>query len=101
MSEAVETDVMSEGSPEEANDGRHAKVRRGVVVSAKADKTVIVSVERRIRHRKYKKFVTVRKRYPAHDTIGVTEGDFVLIRETRPISKTKRWRVSRKLERGE
>lgn len=102
MSDAVETGATPEAAEaDEKTQGRHSKERRGVVVSAKMDKTVIVSVERRIRHRKYKKYVTVRKRYPAHDTVGVQEGDFVLIRETSPISKSKRWRVSRKLERGE
>lgn len=100
MTDAVETGAQPEAAAE-TKAGRQAKERRGVVVSAKMNKTVIVSVERRIRHRKYKKYVTVRKRYAAHDTVGVTEGDFVLIRETSPISKTKRWRVSRKLERGE
>ncbi|MCB9645289.1 MAG: 30S ribosomal protein S17 [Deltaproteobacteria bacterium] len=100
MSEGVEQGAVPEATAE-ATEDRHTKERRGVVVSAKMNKTVIVAVERRIRHRKYKKYITVRKRYAAHDTIGVQEGDVVLIRETRPMSKTKRWRVSRKLERGE
>lgn len=100
--QAQEAPANNDAAPAaEATAGRHTKERRGLVVSAKTDKTVIVSVERRIRHRRYKKYVTVRKRYAAHDTIGVQEGDLVLIRETRPLSKTKRWRVSRKLERGE
>ncbi len=102
MTEAVEAgttpDVATEA--EEAK-GAHIKERRGVVVSTKMKNTVIVAVERRIRHRRYKKYVTVRKRYAAHDLIGVSEGDNVLIRETRPLSKTKRWRVSRRLELGE
>lgn len=78
---------------------RNIKERRGVVVSAKSAKTVIVRVERRIKHRKYKKYITLRKRYAAHDTIGCQEGDLVLIHETAPVSKTKRWRVSKKLGR--
>ena len=101
MSEGVEQGVVPEAAAESAVESRHSKERRGVVVSAKMNKTVIVAVERRIRHRKYKKYITVRKRYAAHDTIGVQEGDVVLIHETRPMSKTKRWRVARKLERGE
>jgi len=76
---------------------RTIKERRGKIVSAKSEKTVIVMVERRIRHRQYKKYVTVRERYAAQDNLGCVEGDIVLIKETRPISKTKRWRVSRKL----
>lgn len=107
MTEGVETQAAAEAEDAKVEEttaeakGRHTKERRGVVVSTKMNKTVIVSVERRIRHRKYLKYVTVRKRYAAHDTIGVSEGDIVLISETRPLSKTKRWRVSRKLERGE
>jgi small subunit ribosomal protein S17 len=102
MTEGVETGAVPEAAAEtQEPTGRHTKERRGVVVSTKMNHTVIVSVERRIRHKKYKKYVTVRKRYAAHDQLGVAEGDIVLIRETRPLSKTKRWRVSRKLERGE
>jgi len=91
MSEAVET----QGA--EAAPRRTIKERRGKIVSAKMEKTVVVQVERRIRHRRYKKYVTVRERYAAHDNLGCVEGDIVLIKETRPMSKTKRWRVSRKL----
>lgn len=102
MTEAVETEAVAAGEPAEAAPtGRHVKERRGQVVSAKMNNTVIVSVERRIRHKKYKKYITVRKRYAAHDEIGVAEGDHVLIRETRPLSKTKRWRVSKRLAQGE
>ena len=104
MTEAVqsETEAAAGEQPAEAKaSGRHVKQRRGQVVSAKMDKTVIVAVERRIRHRKYKKYITVQKRYAAHDEIGVAEGDYVLIRETRPLSKTKRWRVSKRLGQGE
>lgn len=76
---------------------RIVKERRAVVVSAKSQETVIVTVERRVKHPKYKKYLTVRKRFAAHDTLGCQEGDLVLIRETRPMSKTKRWRVFKKL----
>ena len=75
----------------------HRKERRGVVVSAKMEKTVVVRVERRVKHRKYKKFVRVWKRFAAHDEVGCKEGDLVLIQETRPLSKTKRWKVVRQL----
>jgi small subunit ribosomal protein S17 len=91
MTEAVE----AQGA--EAAPRRAIKERRGKIVSAKMEKTVIVEVERRIRHRRYKKYVKVRERYAAHDNLGCAEGDIVLIKETRPMSKTKRWRVSRKL----
>jgi small subunit ribosomal protein S17 len=89
--------AQPENTVEQADERRTTKERRGKIVSAKMQSTVIVAVERRIRHRRYKKFVTVRERYAAHDTLGCVEGDIVLIRETRPMSKTKRWRVARKL----
>lgn len=76
---------------------RSIKTRRGKVVSSKMEKTVIVQVERRVRHRRYKKYITVRERYAAHDLVGCVEGDLVVIRETRPMSKSKRWRVARKI----
>ena len=83
---------------EESNAGQAPRIRRrkereGVVVKASAEKTVVVQVSRRIKHPRYKKYVTRRKRYAVHDTVGVTVGDFVKIRETRPLSKTKRWQV--------
>lgn len=77
----------------------HVKERRGVVVSAKMQKTVVVRVERRVKHRKYKKYVRIWKRYLAHDEIGCQEGDLVLIHETRPLSKSKRWKIVRQLGR--
>ncbi len=88
-----------DASPEEAGApaARTVKERRGKVVSAKMTNTVVVQVERRVRHRRYHKYVTIRDRYAAHDTMGCVEGDIVLIKETRPVSKTKRWRVARKL----
>lgn len=76
---------------------RGVKTRRGKVVSAKMQKTVIVQVERRVRHARYNKFITIRERYAAHDAMGCVDGDIVVIRETRPMSKNKRWRVARKL----
>ncbi len=91
---------MSEGEvkPAEGEPRRNVKERRAVVVSAKMTRTVIVAVERRVSHPTYKKYVTVQKKYAAHDTLGCQPGDVVLIRETRPVSKTKRWRVVRKLD---
>lgn len=77
------------------------KRRRGRVVSAKMEKTLIVAVDRRVKHKIYKKYVTVTKRHAVHDDIGCAVGDKVQIEETRPISKTKRWRVTRKLDKGE
>ena len=66
------------------------KTLRGTVVSDKMDKTVIVSVERYVKHPKYKKFQKISKRYKAHDeTNSAKVGDEVMIRECRPMSKDK------------
>ena len=77
------------------------RTRRAVVASNKMDKTVIVEVVRRFRHPKYKKFVKRRLRYSAHDAENSCNiGDVVTIEETRPLSKSKRWRVSQVIERA-
>ena len=70
------------------------RVLQGVVVSDKADKTVIVVGERRLKHSLYKKFIKRSKRYHAHDEANTAKtGDIVRIRECRPISKTKSWEI--------
>lgn len=67
----------------------------GVVVSDKMQKTVVVAVTRTKKHPKYKKYYKVTTRFKAHDEAGQYHvGDKVVIRETRPISKDKRWTVS-------
>jgi len=65
----------------------------GRVVSNKMQKTVIVAVDRLVRHRLYKKIIRRTNKFVAHDELSCQEGDVVRIIETRPISKTKRWRV--------
>jgi small subunit ribosomal protein S17 len=70
------------------------RILQGVVVSDKMDKTVVVSVERRVMHPIYKKFIRRSKKYHAHDENNTFKaGDTVRIRECRPISKTKTWEV--------
>jgi small subunit ribosomal protein S17 len=70
------------------------RVLQGIVVSDKADKTVVVLVERKIQHSVYKKFIKKSKKYSAHDAANVCKmGDVVSIVESKPISKTKRWAV--------
>ncbi len=76
------------------------KLRTGTVLKAKMQKTVVVEVLRSSRHPKYPKFVAQRERYAAHDEKGAKVGDTVLIEETRPMSKTKRWKVKEILERA-
>lgn len=77
------------------------KVRQGIVVSDSNDKTIIVEVQSRKPHPTYGKMMTSSKRYHAHDEqneAGV--GDTVQITETRPLSKTKRWRLSKIVEKA-
>jgi len=76
------------------------KVRTGVVVSDKRQKTVTVELERRFAHGFYGKQITRTKRVAAHDEQGAKQGDRVRIMETRPLSKTKRWRVVEIVERA-
>ena len=77
------------------------KVREGLVVSAKMDKTVIVAVNDRVQHRRYGKTLQRTKRLYAHDEANdAREGDRVRVSETRPLSKQKRWRVVEVLERA-
>jgi small subunit ribosomal protein S17 len=72
----------------------------GVVVGDKMDKTRVVVVERRLAHRKYGKYMTRRAKYKAHDEKNEYHvGDRVEIVESRPLSREKRWRVERLLER--
>jgi small subunit ribosomal protein S17 len=79
----------------------HRKTRIGVVVSDKMDKTVVVSISKKIQHPKYKKFVSRRVKYKAHDEANTCRiGDRVEIEETRPLSREKRWRVSQIIERA-
>lgn len=70
------------------------RVLQGTVVSDAAEKTVVVRVERRVRHPMYKKFITRSKKYMAHDEDNASKvGDVVRIRECRPISKRKTWEI--------
>jgi small subunit ribosomal protein S17 len=77
------------------------KERVGEVIANSNAKTITVRVERRFPHRKFKKVVTGYKKFYAHDEKGEAKvGDQVLIEETRPLSKTKRWRLVQIIERG-
>jgi small subunit ribosomal protein S17 len=92
------------------NDGRahrgRPKTRIGIVTSNKMSKTVVVTVRRRASHATYGKIQTLREKYKAHaedhdpKKPTINEGDKVLIAETRPLSKDKRWRVVKVLERA-
>jgi small subunit ribosomal protein S17 len=84
--------MSTETTPAEQSAQRRELVGR--VVSDKMDKTVTVEVVRTLRHRKYHKFISRRKKYHAHDENNEFKvDDVVVIRESRPLSKTKRWVV--------
>lgn len=73
----------------------------GTVVSSKMDKTVVVQVERLVKHKLYLKFIRRRSRFSAHDENNACQvGDKVLLTGSRPLSKTKRWRVSQIVEKA-
>jgi len=93
MPETVENKVESRGNRKE---------RVGEVISAKMAKTIVVRVERRFPHPRYRKVVTAYTKFYAHDEKSEAKaGDRVLIQETRPLSKLKRWRLVQVVERGE
>lgn len=75
------------------------KVRRGIVVSNKMEKTVVVLLSRQVQHPLYGKTVKKSNRIKAHDEMSCDVGDVVEIVETRPLSKEKRWRVSTIIEK--
>lgn len=94
---------MSEttGSPASASRPNARKVREGLVVSAAMERTVVVAVVDRVRHRRYSKIIQRTRRLQAHDeTNEIRVGDRVRIAETRPMSKLKRWRVVEVLEKA-
>lgn len=81
-------------SPSLVGPPRHRRQEKvGLVTSDKMQKTVVVRVERQVRHRKYKRYIRRRTKFMAHDEIGAHIGDIVRIVETRPLSARKRWRV--------
>ncbi len=101
--QAAEPPLGQAAEPPLADGARlRRKIRTGVVVSAQNDKTVTVLVERQFAHPLYTKQVRKTKKYRAHDEKNEYKtGDVVRITETRPLSKTKRWRVIELLERSE
>ncbi len=87
--------------PEETKAGGRAKMRQGIVVSDKADKTITVRVDMARQHRRYGKIVRTSSTLHAHDeTNDAHIGDTVRLIESRPLSRTKRWRLVEVLERA-
>ena len=89
---AAEAAAPAEAASEDETSRGHRKERVGVVVKS-SEKTAVVQVSRRVKHKRYGKYINRRKRYAVHDELGVAVGEWVRIRETRPLSKNKRWRV--------
>ena len=96
MSETTDT---ATGPATEARNAR--TVREGVVTSSAMDKTLVVTVTERVRHAKYNKFINRSKKLYVHDEANdAGVGDKVRVSETRPLSKTKRWRLVEIMERA-
>lgn len=92
---------MAESAEKEEVQRNLRKERIGMVKSAKMNKTITVLVERKVKHPMYGKFVKLSKKYHVHDEKEEAgEGDFVRIVETRPLSKTKRWRLKEIIEKA-
>ncbi len=87
----------SEANAAETSQAETSRAKRsqkvGTVASDKMTKTVVVRVDRLVRHRKYRRYVRRTSKFMAHDELGATVGDKVRIVETRPLSARKRWRV--------
>jgi small subunit ribosomal protein S17 len=92
---------MAEAVVEKEEDRGRRKVRVGKVVSDKMDKTVVVVIERLVKHPEYKRYVRRRSRFKVHDEKNeCKEGDTIRFMETRPLSKEKRWRFVEFVERA-
>jgi len=92
---------MSEQAAKAEVDRNPRKTRQGLVVSDKMDKTVIVSIEDRVKHKMYGKVMRRQSKLQAHDEANACGiGDRVIVMETRPLSATKRWRVVEIIEKA-
>ena len=95
------TEITTTSSTAEDAVRNARKVREGIVVSNKMNKTIVISIVERVRHPRYSKFVQRTKKLYAHDEANDAQiGDRVRVMETRPMSKQKRWRLVEVLERA-
>ena len=97
---AVANAITGDGETSAPKKGKRAE-RIGVVSSDKMTKTVVVNVDRLVKHPIYRKYVRKRKKFMAHDEMGAKIGDKVRIMETRPMSARKRWRVVEIIQKAE
>jgi small subunit ribosomal protein S17 len=96
-----ETAPARPGTPPAPPKDSSPQMRTGTVVSAKPDKTIVVRIDLARRHRKYEKIVRSTSKLHAHDeTNDANEGDLVRVSESRPLSRTKRWKLEEVLERA-
>lgn len=98
--EATGGDATGARAEAQAGPARRRQEKIGLVTSDKMQKTVVVRVERQVRHPKYKRYIRRRTKFMAHDEIGAHIGDTVRIVETRPLSARKRWRVVEIIQRA-
>ena len=94
------TESAGEAAPKAAVSRANRSQKVGTVASDKMTKTVIVRVDRLVRHPKYRRYVRRTSKFMAHDELGATIGDKVRIVETRPMSARKRWRVIEILQKA-
>ena len=93
---------MPQAKSDQAEQRKLRKIRQGVVVSDKMNQSIVVRVDRTVRHRLYKKILRRSKRYMAHDQENTCQvGDVVRIMECRPISRNKRWRLMEVVQKSE
>jgi len=102
MEDKNELTETAEGSGAAASSApkRRRQEKVGLVTSDKMQKTVVVRVERQVKHPKYRRYIRKRSKFMAHDELGAHIGDTVKIVETRPLSARKRWRVVEILQKA-
>jgi small subunit ribosomal protein S17 len=100
MVEEKNEETVEATSETKVHKGKRAE-KVGVVASDKMTKTVVVRVDRLVKHPIYRKYVRKRKKFMAHDELGAKTGDKVRIIETRPLSARKRWRVVEIIQKAE
>ena len=99
---AVTPETDETTAPAEGKSRGDRKIREGMVVSDKMEKTIVVELEDRVKHPRYSKVIRRTTKVKAHDENGTAGvGDRVLLAETRPLSATKRWRLVTVLERAQ
>ena len=103
VAEKAKNTTKADGPAGEASSAKSSKraERVGIVSSDKMTKTVVVRVDRLVKHPVYRKYVKKRKKFMAHDELGAKIGDKVKIRETRPLSARKRWCVIEIIQKAE